>query len=347
VSPVNETPSPPLRVLFVTNAWPHPAKPSHGAHAAREVAALRVAGVRIRVVAIHGHAGRRAYAAAAAQVARCNRRCEHDVVHGYLGHAGAVARLYLRAPLVVTYTGSDLLGDHAGPGSATAKSRVEAAAFRQLARVAAATITQSEQMEDVLPARCRARNHVVPTGVALDRFRPMPRDEARRRLGWPRDERVVLFAADPSRGVKNYPLAVEAHRALQASHPDVRLRVAWSDRRDTMPLDELPLWMNAADALLLTSRSEGSPSVVKEALATELPVVSTPVGDVAQLVRGVPGCHVRAPDARALAEALAEALAQGRSPAASAAVAGLGVAAVARRVIGVYESALRSGRRRP
>jgi glycosyltransferase involved in cell wall biosynthesis len=173
----------------------------------------------------------------------------------------------------------------------------------------------------------------------------MPRDEARRRLGWPQDERVVLFAADPKRGVKNFPLAEQAHRALQASHPDVRLRVAWSEVREEMPLDQLPLWMNAADVLLLTSRSEGSPSVVKEALATALPVVSTPVGDVAKLVRGVPGCHVRPPDPQALAGALADALARGRSPAAPAAVAQLGVDAVARRVIAVYETVLRRGRK--
>ena len=64
--------------------------------------------------------------------------------------------------------------------------------------------------------------------------------------------------------------------------------------------------------LLLTSRSEGSPNVVKEALATELPVVSTPVGDVAKLVRDVPGSHVRPADPRALADALADALEKGR-----------------------------------
>lgn len=345
VTAVSATTPPPLRVLFITNAWPYPGNPSHGTHAAREVAALRDAGVDMQVVPIQGHDSRWAYARAAAQIAGRNRRGGYDVVHGYLGHAGAVSRLYARAPLVITYTGSDLLGDRRGDGPPTRRSRVEARTFRQLARLAAATITQSEQMESVLPAPARARNHVVPTGIPLDRFRPMPRDEARRRLGWPPDERVVLWAANPARGVKNYPLAVATHRALQASQPDVRLRVAWSDAEDDLPLDRLPLWMCASDALLLTSRSEGSPNVVKEALATELPVVSTPVGDVAKLVRDVPGSHVRPPEPAALADALADALARGRSPKAREAVAGLDPADVAQRVIGVYESVLR-GRRR-
>ncbi len=343
---VSATTSPPLRVLFITNAWPHPGNPSHGTHAAREVAAMRAAGVDIDVVPIHGHDNRWAYASAAAEVARRNRRGGYDVVHGYLGHAGAVARGYLRAPLVVTYTGSDLLGDRRGDGPPTRKSRIEAKTFQQLARLATATITQSEQMESMLPAAARARNHVVPTGIPLDAFAPMPRDEARRALGWPLDERVVLWAANPARGVKNYPLAVETHRMLQASQPDVRMRVAWSAVKDELPLDQLPLWMCASDALLLTSRSEGSPNVVKEALATELPVVSTPVGDVAKLVRDVPGSHVRPPDPQALAEALADALAKGRSPKAREAVAGLDPADVARRVIGVYEQVC-NGAHRP
>ncbi len=343
---VTATTSSQLRVLFITNAWPYPGNPSHGTHAAREVAAMRAAGVEIDVVPIHGHASRWAYAAAAADIARRNARGGYDVVHGFLGHAGAVSRLYLRAPLVVTYTGSDLLGDRRGDGPPTRKSAIEARTFRQLARLATATITQSEQMESVLPAAARARNHVVPTGIPLDQFRPMPRDEARRRLGWPLDERVVLWAANPARGVKNYPLAVATHRALQASQPDVTLRVAWSDVKDELPLDQLPLWMCASDVLLLTSRSEGSPNVVKEALATELPVVSTPVGDVAKLVRDVPGSHVRPADPQALADALADALAKGRSPKAREAVAGLDPADVAQRVIGVYEHVCNGGGRR-
>jgi len=323
------------RVLFVTNAWPHDLKPGHGAHAAREVRALRAAGARVRVLPIHGHCSRWAYAAAARDVARTNRRREFDLVHGFLGHAGAIARMQLRVPLVVTYTGSDLLGDHLGAAAATGKSRIEAAAFRQLARVAAATITCAEHMERVLPARCRARNHVVPTSVPLELFAPLARDEARAALGWPSDEPVVLFAADPRRRVKNHELAAAAHELLARRRPDVRLRVA-----QAVAWEQMPLWMSAADALLLTSRSEGSPGAVKEAMACELPVVSVPVGDVPGLLEGVAGCHVCEPDAQSLAAGLELALDHGRSPQARAAVAPYDVGPTARRVLAIYEQVL-------
>ena len=98
--------------------------------------------------------------------------------------------------------------------------------------------------------------------------------------------------------------------------------------------------MSAADVLLLTSRSEGSPGAVKEAMACELPVVSVAVGDVPALLDGVDGCHVCAADAGALAAALELALAHGRSPAARAAVAGFDVGPTARRVISIYEHVL-------
>ena len=101
--------------------------------------------------------------------------------------------------------------------------------------------------------------------------------------------------------------------------------------------------MSAADALLVTSRAEGSPNVVKEAMASELPVVSTPVGDVAERLGGVAGCHVRPAEPDLLAEAVVAALRNGRSPQARRAVASLSTEAVARRVLAVYERVL--GRR--
>jgi glycosyltransferase involved in cell wall biosynthesis len=324
-----------LKVLFITNMWPDAVRPWHGPYVKRQADSLEAAGVGVDVLPIRGYASMAAYLAAAAKVAALNRRRAHDVVHAHYGHSGVVARLQFRAPLVVTYWGSDLLGKRTPSDSITLKSRLEAAVFRQLARVSAATITQSQQMQSRLPASCRERNRILPAGIELERFRPLPREEARRRLGWPPSERVVLFAGNPELAVKNYPLAEATHSRLAERLDDVRLRVAWGN-----PPDEMPLFMSAADVLLLPSRSEGSPNVVKEAMAAELPVVATPVGDVDELLRGVPGSHVRPPDPVALAEALSLALEHGRSPEAREAVAPLDIAAVARRTIEIYESVI-------
>jgi glycosyltransferase involved in cell wall biosynthesis len=172
---------------------------------------------------------------------------------------------------------------------------------------------------------------VIPNGVDLDRFRRIDRAEARRRLGWDPDESTALFLANPEIAAKNYPLAAATCERL----PDVRLRVAHG-----LPYSDVPLLLSAADALLFTSRSEGSPNVVKEAMAAELPVVSTAVGDVPERLAGVPGCHVRDADPDALADALADAIQSGRAPDARTAVGGLSSDAVATRIRDLYEQVL-------
>jgi teichuronic acid biosynthesis glycosyltransferase TuaC len=328
-----------VKVLFLTNLWPEEGRPWYGAFVRTQAESLRDLGVDVDVLRIRGHDSRGAYLSAAASAIGLNWRGGYDVVHSHYGHSGVVARLQARAPLVVSYCGDDLLGTRRPDGSVAARSRVEAAVFRRLAHVAAATITKSQEMENALPPRCRTRNHVIPNGVDLRRFRPIPRDEARRRLGWEAGERTVLFVGSTESGVKNYPLAEEACRQLAERVPDIRLRVAWG-----VEADAVPVHMSAADALIFTSTSEGSPNVIKEAMASELPIVATPVGDVPERLRDVPGCFVTEPQAPALADALAEAVTLGRAPEARAAVAELSLERVASRVVDVYESALRRRR---
>lgn len=329
-----------MRVLFVTNIWPDEVRPWHGTFVKTQAESLEELGVEVTPLAIRGYATNREYVRAAGEVLRLNAACPFDVVHAHYGHSGVVARLQVRAPLVVTYWGTDLLGNRTSE-SITLKSRIEAAVFRQLARVSAATMTQSLQMEEALPAAVRGRNHVIPAGIDLERFRPIDKQAARKRLGWPLDEKVVLFAGQAQRPVKNFPLAEEVHRRLAASIPALSLRVA-----SGLPQEEVPLYMSAADALILPSRSEGSPNVIKEAMAAELPIVATPVGDVRERLAGVPGCYVRPADPEALKDALSLAIGHGRSPEAREAVAPLSTTAVARSVLSIYEQ-VSAGRASP
>jgi glycosyltransferase involved in cell wall biosynthesis len=172
--------------------------------------------------------------------------------------------------------------------------------------------------------------------VDLSAFGRMTREQARAELGWPANEPTVIFVADPSRQVKNFPLAEAAVQRLRRDRPEVRLRVAGD-----VSHSEVPAWMAAADALVLTSRSEGSPNVVKEAMAAALPTVATPVGDVPQLFAGVPGCFIREPEPEALADGLAAALDHGPTPAAQAAIAPLAIERYTAQVIDLYEHVAR------
>jgi teichuronic acid biosynthesis glycosyltransferase TuaC len=329
-----------MRVLFVTNAWPTPEHPWYGTFVKRMADSMEAVDVDVDVMPIHGNRSRRAYASAArAMPARA--RGGYDVVHAHYGHAGVVARLQRQAPLIVSYLGDDLLGTRRGDGSLTPRSRVEAQVFRQLARVAAATITMSDEMARRLPRSARSRNHVIPNGVDLEQFVPIPRAEARARLGWDHDRPVVLFAANPDVATKNHALAEAACARAREQVPGLELFVAAN-----VPPDDIPTYMSAADALALTSRSEGSPNVVKEAMASELPVVATRVGDVEVRLDGVAGCSVRPPEPDAFAAGLVAAIRHGRTPEARDRVAEVSLESVARAVRAIYDDVALRRRRR-
>ena len=320
------------RVLFLTNLWPDAERPWHGTFVKAQADSLRAQGVDIDVMAVRGYASDLEYLKAAVRALGLNRRPAYDVVHAHYGHCGVVGRLQVRAPLVISYHGSDLLGKPTPTGPPTRRSRVDVAVFRQFARVAAATITMSRRMEAVLPRACLPRNRIIPTGVDLERFARGSQEEARQRLGWEPDEKAVLWVGNLNRPLKNFPLAERAVERLAADVPEARLRVAWE-----VPPEDIPTWLTAADALLLTSRSEGSPTVVKEAMAAELPLVSTDVGDVSERIEGLPACAVVPGEAGALADALRAALEHGPVPEAREAIAPLSEAATARRIIELYD----------
>jgi len=321
------------KVLFVTNMWPDEKRPYYGSFIASQARSLPRAATSVDVLYVRGFLGARSYAHALLAVPHTARREPYDLIHIHYGHT-ALASLCLRQrPLVISFCGGDLLGVPHKSGITT-KSRVEVAVFRQVARTATMTITKSEEMQRALPRSVQARNVVLPNGVDLDVFSPRPRDQARAELGWPLDDKVILFVGNPDESRKNVALARDVAELVARQIHTARLHVAWGVRPD-----EVPCLMNASDCLLFTSRSEGSPNVIKEAMACALPVVATPVGDIPERLRDVGNCYVREASCQALADAVMLAFDHGRAPDARAAVEGLGISAVANRLTAVYDKA--------
>ena len=328
----------PNRVLFVTSMWPGEL-PTLLRHVYPHTApSLEALGIAVDVLSIRGYESQRAYVMAVDAIRRRRSASAYSLSHVHTGHAAASAVLAVKGPMVISYVGGDLLGNP-GPGGLTLKSRLEAGVFRQLAWRAAATITKSEEMQRALPKSLRRRNNVIPNGVDLDRFAPQPRAQARQVLGWNPNEEVVLFLGDPSDPRKNVTLAQDAVADLRRSRNGVRLHLGWG-----VAPSEIPNLMWASDVLAFPSRSEGSPNVVKEAMAATLPIVATPVGDVRERLEGVEGCFVTGFDPEAFAGALGSALDFGRATAAREAVKPLALDAIARRVATVYDYVTRARR---
>lgn len=320
-------------VLFITNMWPDEVRPYYGSFIASQAHSLRDAGVAVDVLYLRGYLGAHVYAKALATVPLTARRKRYDLIHVHYGHTAAVSLGITQRPLIISFCGEDVLGAPREHGL-TAKSRAEMKVFRELGRFADATITKSVEMEEALPPALRARNHILPNGVDLERFAPRPRAEARAELGWDPDEKIMLFLGNPDDPRKNVALAREAADLVAQRMPGARLHVAWAIK----PHD-VPTYMNAADCLLFASRSEGSPNAVKEAMACETPIVATPVGDIPERLENVANTWVRLPTPEAFADALVEALHADRAPAARVAVARLGLDRVADRLLSIYEKA--------
>lgn len=328
---------PSATILFVTNMWSDEVRPYYGSFIVSQAHSLVAAGVAVDVLYVRGYLGAHAYAKALATVPLTARRKRYDLVHVHYGHTAGVSLGIAQRPLIVSFCGEDVLGAPRERGI-TAKSRAELTVFRQLGRFATATITKSVEMEQALPSALRARNHILPNGVDLDRFAPRPRADARAQLGWEPDAKIMLFLGNPDDPRKNVALAREAADLVQQRMPGARLHIAWA-----IEPQDVPTHMNAADCLLFASRSEGSPNAIKEAMACELPIVATPVGDIPERLEGVAGAWVRPPAPAAFADALVEALHVGRAPAARVAVAPLGLDRVADRLLSIYDEARRGG----
>ena len=262
-----------MRVLVVSNMEPNAEAPQRGSFVRDQVSALRSLGVDVDT--FDWLPGTREYPRATRRLRAHLRSHSYDVVHAHFGLAGACAMLAGARPLVVTYHGTDVRDPRSGFISRRLARRSEVTA------AASKALFEPEGDRPGLP-RPVGRSAVLPCGIDVERFRPLPHAEARAALGLEADGRYLLFPASPDRRVKRHDLASELARRCEAELLTL----------GTIPPDEVPNWINAASAVVITSDNEGFGMAAVEALACERPVLSTPVGAIPSLLAGLPGCHV-------------------------------------------------------
>jgi len=289
-----------MKILLVTTEWERYPGDISGIHVRQQAEQLRAAGLTVDVFPFHGEKNPLNYWRAARELKKLNL-AQYDLIHAHHGQSGIVALAQRIRPVIVTFHGSDLQGIRAVSGQITLTGYALRVASRWVARRADSVILVAQNLARQLPRGVKYQ--IIPVGINLDVFHPMPRAEARRALNLPQEKKLVLFVGDPTRTEKRFWLA-EKTVSLLPPELNAKLIVAHG-----IPPHEMPLYMNACDALLVTSSTEGSPSAVKEALACNLPIVSTDVGDVRARVEDVKGCEVCGyPMPDALASALARAL---------------------------------------
>src|SRR3954469_22430217 len=267
--------------------------------------------------------GRNEYLPAARRLRTLLRREHFDLVHAHYGLAGWVARLAGARPLIVTFHGTDVRHHLAGHLSRRLAWRVDL-----VAGVSRGLFEDEDGRAGLPPVPGSA---VLPCGPDLRRFGPQPRAEARRALGLDPDGSFLFFPANPARPEKRHDRAAELAAACGAE-----LLTGGS-----IEPEQMPLWINAANAVLVTSDYEGFGMAVIEALACEVPVLSTPVGIAPYALCGIDGC-LSADFSVAAWEAVARRHLEAPDPriAGAARAATLSAAAMAERVIEAYRAVL-------
>jgi teichuronic acid biosynthesis glycosyltransferase TuaC len=197
--------------------------------------------------------------------------CKPDLIHAHYGLCGLLANLQRKVPVVITFHGSDIQSS---------------TMIRCLSRLAMYLSKYNIFVLKSMPDRVgyKKKNYsVVPCGVNLSVFKPMDMVEARKRLNWNTKDIYVLFAGRFDNPVKN-PLWAKKCIALAGNCKLIELK--------GYKRIEVNLLMNACNLLLVTSISEASPQVVKEAMACNHPIVSTDVGDVRSVFGETKGCYI-------------------------------------------------------
>ena len=317
-----------FHVLVVTNLWPTESDPGYGSFVQGQMESLRPLGVEFDTLFIDGRISRWNYLRGVRRMRALLRQKRYDLIHAHFGLSGWVARCQLGVPVVTSFMGDDVLGRPRSDGTITPYGRFLQASSYLLARMVGASIVKSAEMKRKLRL---ATAEVIPNGVDLDAFRPIDRNEARKALRLDLAKKYVLFPYDPAEQRKRYDLIQAAVAEAQTCDPSIEILHVRG-----VPRERMPLYMNAADVLVLASIFEGSPNAVKEAMAVNLPVVAVDAGDVRELIGQTEGCFIVPREVKPMAEKIAAVCRRAERTRGREGIERLSIEKVAERIVGVY-----------
>jgi teichuronic acid biosynthesis glycosyltransferase TuaC len=309
-----------MKVLVVTNMYPTAQKPDFGTFVKTQIESERREGVEIDVFFVNGEKSKLNYLWGIFRFWAKLLSQRYDLIHAHYVFSGIIARLQFLYPVVLTHHGSQVFLSW------------QARLCRWLTPFMDRAIVVSQEMKE----RGRLNKvNIIPCGIDLELFKPAPKEQARKKLGLPGDKKLVLFAGEYYKLNKRYDIVQNAVRLLQENDPDVELILV-----SGKPLNVIPEYMNACDALVLASNSEGSPMVIKEAMACNLPLVAVPVGDVPEVIGGTEGCYLCSQDPEDVAAKLRSALLLGKRTNGREKIKHLEIGVISRRIIALYEGLL-------
>lgn len=310
-----------MKVLVVTSMYPIPEMPSFGTFVHEQVESLRKEGVDIDVFFVNGRKNALNYLWAFPRFwARILTR-RYDLIHSHYLYVNIIARTQLLYPLLITH--------HSGEVYDKTQRKIS----RLLTPLVDKIIAVSQDTKEVGHLKGA---EVIPCGIDFNLFKPEPKEDARKKLGLPMDKKLVLWSGEYFRSVKRYDIVQKTMELLKQRVPEAELVLV-----SGKPLTSVPAYINACDVMFLVSDKEGSPMVIKEAMACNLPIVSVPAGDVAEMIGGTEGCYLCTQDPEDVAQKLESALRRGGGTHGRENIGHMEIDNISRRIISVYQDLLR------
>lgn len=241
-----------------------------------------------------------------------------NIIHAHFGLSGLLANLQRKIPVVTTYHGSDI--------------NVDSVFFFSQIAILFSKFNIFVSQKNIDKAKISKNFALIPCGVDTELFCPMHKQDCQAKLSLDPTKKHILFAGAFDNEVKNATLAQSAVAMLRDEATLIELK--GYKREEVVEL------MNAVDICLMTSRSEGSPQFIKEAMACGCPIVSVDVGDVKELIQDVQGCYIcETYSAKEIANNLQKALEYGKKTEGQKRISELGIdqQKVSESISNIYE----------
>ncbi len=209
----------------------------------------------------------------------------YDIIHSHYSLSALLVIIsFLNKPIVVSFMGSDVTGSYNKNGNIKTLSKINYLVSKFIQLFVNRIIVKSKNLAEYI--YLKNKMSIIPNGVDFDTYKPIPTLECRRKLNLNENSKYILFIGDKNNPRKNFKLLESSLKDLKNNN------ISLIETDYPISSEKVILLLNATDVLVLTSFFEGSPNIVKEALACNCKVVSVDVGDVKEHINNIPGCYI-------------------------------------------------------
>lgn len=271
-----------LKVLQITAMYPNATDPAFGTFVKSQIDSL-MEHADVELLVVKGGNGVLPYLMSIPHLLKILYK-GFDIIHVHFGSLASLIKLiyFGKTPVITSYCGGDLYGKiKDNERGLYFNSMIYRAVNKRLSGLDAWSITKSQNLADEIEAF--AKNiAIIPNGVDMTKFNVRDKEQCKEELGIDKNKKTILFPADTNNPRKNFALLENALTSLG----DEDYTLLTFKGRNINP-EQIPTYMNASDLVVCTSLEEGSPNIIKEAMACNCTVFSTDCGDVTQLLEGV------------------------------------------------------------